>query len=107
MTSRSSGTCTTQNPFGRKRYRIFTGVLIYKHHLNSARQSDLVIVNKIKLRDRKKRDKYFHLAREIKKNIQIYIIYLYFNWWTWNNPQMIGKSTGRLGNKRTSEEYPD
>ena len=28
-------------------------------------------------------------------------------WCTWNNPQGIGKETGRLGNKRTNGEYPD
>ena len=27
------------------------------------------------------------------------------NWYTWNNPQMIGKETGRLGTKRTSRDY--
>ena len=26
---------------------------------------------------------------------------------TWNNPQMIGKETGRSGNKRTRGDHPD
>ena len=26
---------------------------------------------------------------------------------TWNNPQSICKGTGKLGNKRTSGDYPD
>ena len=29
------------------------------------------------------------------------------NWCTWNNPERIGKGTGRVGNKRTSGNYPD
>ena len=29
------------------------------------------------------------------------------NWSTWNNPQRIGKGTGRLGNKRTSWDQPN
>ena len=29
------------------------------------------------------------------------------NWCSRNNPQMIGKETGRLGNKRTSRAHPD
>ena len=28
-------------------------------------------------------------------------------WCTWNNPQRIGKGTGRLGNKRTSGDHPN
>ena len=28
-------------------------------------------------------------------------------WCTLNNPQSIGKGTGRLGNERTSEDHPD
>ena len=27
-------------------------------------------------------------------------------WCTWDNPQRIGKGTGRLGNKRTSRDHP-
>ena len=29
-----------------------------------------------------------------------------YKWCTWNNPQMIGKGTGRLGNKRTTVNHP-
>ena len=29
------------------------------------------------------------------------------NWCTWNNPQRIGKGTGRLRNERTGENHPD
>ena len=29
------------------------------------------------------------------------------NWCTWNNPQRIGKGTGRLGNNRTSGDHQD
>ena len=27
------------------------------------------------------------------------------NWYTWNNPQMIGKGAGRVGNQRMSQDY--
>ena len=30
-----------------------------------------------------------------------------YNWCTRNNPQKLGKQTGRLGNKRTSGDHPD
>ena len=33
--------------------------------------------------------------------------YTNFNRYTWTNPLIIGKGTGRLGNKMTSEDYPD
>ena len=28
-------------------------------------------------------------------------------WCTWDNPQKIGKETGKLGNKRTSTDHPE
>ena len=28
-------------------------------------------------------------------------------WRSWNNPQRIGKETGRRGNKRTSRDHPN
>ena len=29
------------------------------------------------------------------------------NWCTWNNPKIISKGIGRLGNKSSSEDHPD
>ena len=29
------------------------------------------------------------------------------SWCTWNDPEMIGKGTGRLRNQRTSRDHPD
>ena len=29
------------------------------------------------------------------------------NWCTWNNPQRIGKGTGKLENKNTNGDHPD
>ena len=30
-----------------------------------------------------------------------------YNWGTWNDFQRIGKGTGKIGNQRTSKDYPD
>ena len=30
----------------------------------------------------------------------------YYNWYTWNNPQMVSKGTEKLANKRTIEDHP-
>ena len=32
---------------------------------------------------------------------------IHCNWRAWNNPQRIGKGTGRRENKRTSGDHPD
>ena len=46
-----------------------------------------------------KRKKYVHLARELTNpNKHEDDGDTNCNWWTWNNPQMIGKGTGRLIN---------
>ena len=29
------------------------------------------------------------------------------NWSSWNNPEKIGKETGKVGNKRTRGDHPD
>ena len=63
----------------------------------------------IKLNKSGKRDKYLDLAREMKKYMKHEGDYDTKSCLcTWNNPQKIGESTGRLGNKRTSgdtQEY--
>ena len=61
-----------------------------------------------KIKERKKKDKYLDLAWELKKKHVT-------SRWRWDQlllvhseqPQRIGKGTGRLGNKKTSEYYPD
>ena len=92
-------------------------------HLISARQPDLVIVNKekricrimdlavladhmIKLKESKKRYKYLDLARELKKlcNMKVMMI---CNWYAQYSHQRIGKGAERLGNKRTSGHHPN
>ena len=54
------------------------------------------------------KDKYLDFAWELKKNME------YESdgdtnccWCTWDNPQKIGKGTGRLGNKRTRRDHPN
>ena len=63
--------------------------------------------NWIKLKESEKRDKYQDFAWELRK----YIEHegdgdTNCNWCTRNNPQRLGKGTGRLGNKRRGD-HPD
>ena len=39
-------------------------------HLISARRPDLIIINRIKLKERENKDKYLDLAREFKKTME-------------------------------------
>ena len=62
----------------------------------------------IKLKESGKRDKYLVLGKELKKCIEYEVDGdTNYNWHTWNNLQRIGKGTGRLGNQRTSGDYPN
>ena len=56
-----------------------------------------------------KRNKYVDLSRELKKKQTNYEGDSNTNrgWCTCDNPQRIGKGTGRLGNKSISKDYPD
>ena len=98
---------------------------IQTDHQISARQTDLVIVKKIKenlpnsgfaipadhkvkIRGNEKRGKYINLARELKKTMKHEgVSDISCRRCTWDNPQRIDKGLGRLGNKRTSIHHPD
>ena len=48
------------------------------------------------------------LARELKKTIEQESVYdTHCNWQARNNPQGIGRGTGKLGNKKTKGDHPD
>ena len=64
--------------------------------------------HRIKLKESEKRDKYLDLVRELKKTMQHEgDSHINCNLCTCNNPQRIGKRTGRLGNMRTSGDSRD
>ena len=63
--------------------------------------------HRVKLKETKKRDKYLDLAREVKPIEHEGDSDPNGNWYIWNNPQRIGKGTGRLGNKRINRVHPD
>ena len=101
-------------------------------HLISTRRSDLVTVKKKKKKKKKrKREKvtncglrcFSRLQNKIKRMRKLRWmprpyqrtkkkmeyegdVYTNHNWYTWNNPQRIGKRTGGLRNKRTSGFHP-
>ena len=52
-----------------------------------------------KLKESENRDKYLDLVWELKKLEHEGDNDTNYNWCTWNDPQRIGKGTGRLGNK--------
>ena len=62
---------------------------------------------RVKLKEIEKRDKYLDLARELHKYMAHEDCDTSCNLCTRNNPQRIGKGTGRLGNKRASGDHPD
>ena len=62
---------------------------------------------RVKLKESEKKDKYLHLARELKKTME------HegdgdnnCNWYTWYSRQRIGTGTRGLGNKRASGDHP-
>ena len=61
--------------------------------------------HRIKLKECEKKDKYLDLVRELKKlwNMKVTIIPIMIG----SRQQRIIKGTGRLGNKRTSGDYPN
>ena len=63
--------------------------------------------HKVKIKESEKRNKFLDLAREKQTMEREGVGDSSCGWCTWNNPQRIGKGTGRLGNKRTIGEYPD
>ena len=64
--------------------------------------------HRVKLKESEKRDKYLNLARELKKTMEHEGDGdTSSNECAQNNPQMIGKEIGRLGNKRMNRDHPD
>ena len=66
--------------------------------------------HRVKLKEREERDKFQHLAQELKKKTTIEHkgnVDTNCGWSTCNNPQSIGKGTGRLRNKRINGDHPD
>ena len=113
---------TTQNPSGILRLAKLSRILRYKQITQTTRPCDSQqkrgtcrIVNFavpadpiVKLGESKKRDKYLDHARESKEigNTKVTVI-LIATGALGTIPKRIGKGTGRLGNKRTSEDRPD
>ena len=64
---------------------------------------------KVKIKGNEKRHKYLELAWELKKKTMEYDGDSDTNcyWWTRNNPQRLGKETGRVGNRGTSRYHPN
>ena len=63
--------------------------------------------NRVELKENKKKDKYFDLARELKKLEHESDINSNCNWCSCYSQQRIIKGTGGLGNKRTSGDHPN
>ena len=61
---------------------------------------------RVKLREREKREKYLDLVRKLKKTMEHESV-TNCNWCARNNPQKIGKGTGRIRTQRTSGDHPD
>ena len=101
---------------------------IQTDHLISARQSDLIVINKKKKKEEnlqnsklccpgwapsktntkwKKKHKYPDLARELKKLERERDGYTSCNCSCWYSHQRINKGTGGLGNKRTNGDHPN
>ena len=87
---------------------------IQTDHLLSARRPILIIINKkertdhrVKLNESEKKNKYFDLARELKKlwNMKVTIIPIAVG--VLGSHQKINKRTGGLGNKRTGGDHPN
>ena len=56
----------------------------------------------VKIKDSGNKDKHLNLAREFERDSDTNR-----NWYTWNNTQRIDEETRKLGNKRTSGDYPN
>ena len=98
---------------------------IQTDHLISSRRPDLITINKkkrtckivdfvvlanhrIKLKENEKKDNYLDLARKLEKTMEHEgDNYTNCDWCFWYSHQRIIKGTGRLGNKRTSEDLPN
>ena len=97
-------------------------------YFNNTRCSDLVIVNKKKTPENLLNSGFCHIGRRQSKNKskrkERYVFRPFHrikkktmeheldsdtncNWYAWNNPQRLGKGTGRLRNQRTSGDHSD
>ena len=63
--------------------------------------------HRVKIKESKKGDKYLDLTRELKTIKHKGDGDTNGNWYTWNNPQRLGKETGRIRNQRMSGDHPD
>ena len=96
---------------------------IQTDHRISVRKPDLIIINRnkttckiidfaisadhrIKLKECEKKDKYFDLARELKRTMEhIGDNFTNWNWCVWNSNIRITKGTGGLGSWRTRGDH--
>ena len=63
---------------------------------------------RVKLKGNEKKNKYLHLARELKKTVAHESnVYTTFDWCSRYNHRRIIKGAGGLGNKRTSGDHPN
>ena len=69
---------------------------------------DLTADQRVKSKEREKKDKYLDLAREQQKilNIRVTVILIVIGE-LGTTRKRIGKEIGRFGNKRTSGDHPD
>ena len=71
---------------------------------------DFVVLadHRVKLKERKKEDKYLDLAREMKKTMEHESNGdTNYNWHSQYSHQRIGTVTGGIGNKRMSRDHPN
>ena len=66
--------------------------------------------HRVNIKERKKRDKYLEVARELKKNKTKEHESdgdTSCNWCTWNDAQRLGKEAGCVRNRSSSRDYPN
>ena len=65
--------------------------------------------HRVKLKESERNDKYFDLARELKKKTMEHEsdVYTNFNWYSLYSHRRIIRGTGGLGNERTSGDHPN
>ena len=60
------------------------------------------------MKENEQRDKYLHLARELKNAVEHEgDDYPDLNRYAWNGLQELGKETGEIGNQRKNRDYTD
>ena len=131
-TIRKSSMCTNQNLSWRMRRTKYSNV--QTDHIIPARILDRVIHSKkkkkkkknekrrtcwivdfaipadhrLKIKENEKGDKYYDLARELKKDMEHRSDSdTNCKWYAQNNPQRFGKGAGRVGKRGTSRDHPN